>query len=32
MKRNALIAVVALAVAIIPFGLWWYRTERNAAA
>ena len=31
MKRNALIALACLAVATIPFALWWFRAEREAA-
>ena len=29
MKRNAWIALLGLAVVIVPVALWWYRTERN---
>ncbi len=29
MKRNAWIALLALAIAIVPVVLWWYRMERN---
>jgi hypothetical protein len=32
MKRSAWIALLGLAVAIIPFALWRYRMERDATA
>ena len=32
MKRSVWIALLGLAVAIIPLALWWYRMEREAAA
>ena len=32
MKRYAWIVLVGLAVATIPFALWWCRTEREAEA
>ena len=32
MKRKAWIALLGLVVAIVPFALWWYRMEREAAA
>ncbi len=32
MKRKAWIALLGLAVAIVPLALWWYRMEREAAA
>lgn len=32
MKRKAWIALLGLAVAIVPFAVWRYRMEREAAA
>lgn len=32
MKRAALVALVGLAVVMVPFAMWWYRMEREAAA
>ena len=32
MKRNAWIALLSLAVVIVPVVLWWYRMERSSTA
>ena len=31
MKRTVWIALLGLAVAVVPLALWWFRVERNAA-